>query len=153
MYASSSDSHHSLVVGVYGGSSIADEDYERCLASIVSSDAAAASRGTPHVCVLVTDHQTPPPPPVWRQRMAQANNGMRSTHHHFAFVSPNVLVRGVFTAVVWLTRARPGHHRSAFSSFPDAASWIRANTGQPYPTLEACFESARRALREGKPNS
>src|SRR5262245_55688331 len=98
MYASSRDERTGLVVGVFCAP--ADErDYAAAIASIVASDACAASRSLHHACMLVVEGEMPPPPPIWRQRMAEANNQLAAEKYHFALVSPKLVFRGVFTAV------------------------------------------------------
>jgi hypothetical protein len=144
MYASSTDESAGLLVGVYRGA-VRDQDYARAIASIVACDANAVSRGLVSTALMVTDAATPSPPPIWRQRMAKSNNGLLAERYYFAFVSPNLLIRGVFTAVLWLTRGRPGHHLVAFSDLEQASQWIQAHTGHTPVAIRRLYERALHA--------
>ncbi|HEY3593258.1 MAG TPA: hypothetical protein VGL13_05270, partial [Polyangiaceae bacterium] len=98
------------MVGIFSGAEQSDADYAESIRTIAMSDDVAASLQRTHVVILVTEAKTPRPPAIWRRRFAEGNNSLRAETYFFALVSPNVLIRGVFTAVVWLTRARPGYH-------------------------------------------
>ncbi|MEY2933613.1 MAG: hypothetical protein RL033_4362, partial [Pseudomonadota bacterium] len=62
--------------------------------------------------------------------------------YYFAFVSPNLLIRGVFTAVMWLTRGRPGHHLVAFSDVAQASLWLQAQTGHTPLAIRRLYDQA-----------
>jgi len=144
MYASSTDESAGLLVGVYRGA-VRDADYARAIASIAACDANAVARGLVSTALMITDAATPSPPPIWRQRMAKANNGLLAERYYFAFVSPNLLIRGVFTAVLWLTRGRPGHHLMAFSDVGQASQWLQTHTGHSPVAVRRLYD---RALQE-----
>jgi hypothetical protein len=150
MYASKTDEHAGLIVGVYRG--VCDErDYAEAIASIVASDASAASRSLTHACMLVVEGEMAPPPPVWRQRMAEANNQLRAEKYHFALVSPKLVFRGVFTAVSWLTRRRPGHHLAAFPDVAQASDWLARDAGKMALQVRRLYEHAREDLALSRP--
>ena len=142
MYASSADESTGLLVGVYRGTVLRDEDYELAIGSILACDANAVKRGLVSTAVMVTDADTPPPPPIWRQRMALANNRMCAERYYFAFVSPKMLIRGVFTAVMWLTRGRSGHHLMAFGDLGQASAWVQAQAGHTPIEIRRLYERA-----------
>ena len=150
---SCSDERAGVIVGIFAGTESNEQDCERSIDAITRSDAAAARNNLPHVCVYVTSKETPAPPPVWRRRMAASNNQLSAQSHHFALVSPNVLIRGVFTAINWLTQPRVGHHLAAFATFDAAAEWVRGETGKPYPELEKLYAEARANLGREKAGS
>ncbi len=134
------------IVLVFRGTEVSDADYERSMTSIEASDRAALARGLHHVCILVTDHDTPRPPPAWRQRMAASNDKLKSPRCYFAVVSPSVLIRGVFTAIRWIMRRNEGRNFVACASFAEAAAGARADTGQLLSNLEALFAAAQPAV-------
>jgi hypothetical protein len=142
MFASGADEGVGLLVGVYRGATTEEEDYVRCLASIAASDVNAARRGLSYTCVLVTDGDTPPPPAVWRQRMANATNAFSARNYYFALVSPKVVIRGVFTAVTWLTRGRPGQHLAAFADLGQATAWVQTHAGHTPIAIRRLYEQA-----------
>lgn len=142
MYASSGDDNSGLLVGVYHGAVIRAEDYERAIASILACDANAVKRGLVSCAVMVTDVDTPSPPPVWRQRMAKANNSLCAERYYFAFVSPSLLIRGVFTAVLWLTRSRARHHLVAFADLAQASQWLQAQAAHSPSAIRRLYDQA-----------
>jgi hypothetical protein len=142
MYTSSADDKAGLLVGVYHGALIRAEDYERAIASILACDSNAVKRGLVSTAVMVTDAETPSPPPIWRQRMAKANNSLCAERYYFAFVSPSLLIRGVFTAVLWLTRGRARHHLVAFADLAQACDWLQAQTGHTPSAIRQLYDQA-----------
>ena len=145
MYASKTDERAGLIVGVYRGA-CDDRDYADAIASIVTSDANAARRSLTHACVLVVEGDIVAPPPTWRQRMADANNQLLAEKYYFALVSNKLVYRGVFTAIMWLTRRRPGHHMAALSDVAQAAAWLEREAGQSGLSVRRLYEQARSAL-------
>ena len=148
MFASCGDEAAGAVVGVFSGAQNDDDDWARSIQSIAHSDAAASRNDKPHVCVLVLQSHTPLPPPIWRKRMADGNKALVAKRYHFAVVCPNPIHRGVLTAILWLTGSRAGHHYTASSTFGEAAGWIRAETGESYPTLESLYDRAQAQLAD-----
>lgn len=149
MYASASTESGEVIVGVFGGAHD-ESDHARAVASIVAADAGAVECDQALVCILVTQRDTESPPAVWRKRMADANRNMRAREYRFALVSPNPLLRGVLTAINWLSSVPSHHHYNAVATFEEAASWVRAETGQTYPMLEMLYERARQELTHGR---
>jgi hypothetical protein len=149
MYASSADESAGLLVGVYHGAVLREEDYERAIASILANDANAVKRGLVSTALMVTDADTPSPPPIWRQRMAKANNSLCAERYYFALVSPKLLIRGVFTAVLWLTRGRPSHHLVAFSDLGQASDWVQAQVGHTPLAIRRLYERAAQQALAG----
>lgn len=145
MYSLCSD-EAGVMVGVFSGSSETEEGWARCIESVRAADDAALARGVPLVCILVSGADRPRPPPVWRKRMAAGQSSVRSPLYFFAFVAPNALIRGVFTAISWMVKPpSAGHAAVAVATFADAARWVRKVTGRPYPNLEALHDAARAA--------
>lgn len=154
MYVSAADESSTTLVGLYQGRVQRDLDYERCIRSIEAVDALATARKSRLVVMLVIAEEVGRPPPLWRRRMADANNAIRAKEYYFALVSPSLLIRGVFTAINWLTKPRAGYHSAPFENFAQAAEWIRLQTGEPYPRLEGLQATARDALTpEDEPSS
>lgn len=150
MFASRTDEGAGLIVGVYRGASD-ERDYAAAVASIITSDASAARRSLAHACMLVLEGEMPPPPPIWRQRMADANNQLLAERYHFALVSPKLILRGAVTAVSWLTRKRPGHHLAAFSDVAQACAWLEREAGKTALHVRRLYEQARGDLAQPRP--
>jgi hypothetical protein len=145
MFSACGDQEAGILVGVYAGKVDVDEDYEACVQAIVDADLAAVRNHVPFACLLVTGAETPAPAPRWRQRMATTNSEVLSPAYYFALVSPSLVIRGVFTAVQWLSRSREGHQHAVFSTFEAASSWIRGNAKREYPEFESLYTRARGA--------
>jgi hypothetical protein len=143
MFSACGDQQAGVLVGVYAGHVDTAEDYQACLRAIVDADAAAVRGHVPFACLLVTGTETSAPPPRWRQRMATTNSEVLSPTYYFALVSPSLVIRGVFTAVQWLTRLREGHQHAVFPTFEAASRWIRDNAKRDYPQLESLYARAR----------
>ncbi|HTV17985.1 MAG TPA: hypothetical protein VMG12_04920 [Polyangiaceae bacterium] len=133
------------MVGIFCGTP-EDRDYAESIASIAVSDASAARQALTHACVLVIEGTMVPPPPIWRQRMAEANNQLMAERYYFALVSPKLVFRGVFTAITWLTRRRPGHHLVAFPDVAQASTWLERDAGKPALDVRRLYEQARLEL-------
>ena len=153
MFFSAFDEDSATLVGKYDGRVQTDADYERCLQAIRTTDACAVARGVPNICILVVSREVPRPPPVWRTRMAETNNAHRATKHRLALVMSDTLMRGVLTAINWLTRPRPGHQIKPFDTFASAAQWVRASTGKPYPELERLYATVERETAKHAANA
>jgi hypothetical protein len=152
VFSFAKDDAAGVLVGVYSGAQMSDADYERCIGAIEASDHAAVVRSSGHVCILVTDDDTPRPSPSWRQRMAASNNSLRADTCYFAGVSPSVMIRGVFTAISWLMHSRAGRTFVAWSTFAEAAAGARKTTGRPLPNLEALYAEAKVGGSSGRLN-
>jgi hypothetical protein len=144
VYSFCRDDAFGAMVGVFSGTSNTEADWVRCIESLELADETALRMGVPLVCVLVADPETPRPPAVWRKRMAVGQESIRAPVYYFAFVAPNALIRGVYTAINWMAKKGPSGHKSvAVPTFANAASWVRKNAAKAYPTLEALHDEAR----------
>jgi hypothetical protein len=148
MFVACTDETAGVMVGMYCGTETDDEGHARCVASVGASDAAAAAKGLASVCIIVTQYDTPPPPPIWRQRMADSNKELRAKHHYFALVCPNPLQRGVLTAILWLTGAPKNHRYAAFATFADAVAWTQHQAERSYPMMNLLYEQAYALLQD-----
>jgi hypothetical protein len=145
MYTFCRDDAMGAMVGVYSGTSNTEADWVRSIESFELADERALMMGVPLVCILVADRETPGPPAIWRKRMAVGQESIRAPLYYFAFVAPNAFIRGVYTAINWMTKSPSGHRSIAVPTFANAATWIRKNAAQAYPTLEALHDEARSA--------
>jgi len=144
MFFSVLDENSATLVGKYQGHVQTDADYERCLDAFARADTCAVAKGLPYVCLLIVPPGVQRPPAMWRTRMAEANNAVRAKEHLFAIVLPDALLRGVLTAITWLTRPRPGHQLKPFDTVASAMQWIRATTGKPYAELDRLHAAVER---------
>jgi hypothetical protein len=83
--------------------------------------------------------------------MAEANNQLLAERYYFALVSPKLVFRGVFTAINWLTRQRPGHHLAAFPDVAQASAWLARDAAPTALHLRRLYEHARNELDRMRP--
>ena len=134
-----------LYVGIYTGA-VGDEDYAQCLSSMTEFERAV--RGLPDglVAILVTDPGVEAVPPAWRKRMASFNDNVQASRFLLSIVTPSSLIRGILTAINWLSPARQGHQRKAHETFAEACAWIEKIHGRPQPQLAELYHAARSKL-------
>lgn len=145
MYAHASDEASGTLVGVFSGNKVSDAQYEQSLAVMNRADLDAASRGAPFIYVVVVDNDVPRPPAVWRKRFSDANYGVKSERFFFVMVTTSMLIRGVYTAVNWVTEKRTGHEYGVVSSIEEAERWLQWR-GASAPELVQLERRARREL-------
>jgi hypothetical protein len=147
MFGFAMDKPQGLYVGVYSGSEVPDGDYERCLASMQELDVAGVGLQQGILAVLVTDPDCPRVPPAWRKRMAEFNNDVKSRLYCLALVTTSPLIRGVLTAINWLSPPKAGHQLVAQATFEQARRWSETVRGVPLPRLNDLLSEARRRSR------
>lgn len=145
MYAHASDEATGTLVGVFSGHKVADTQYEQSLVVMNRADLAAAKSGAPFIYVVVVDDDVPRPPAVWRKRFSDANYGVKSERFFFVMVTTSMLMRGVYTAVNWVTEKRTGHEYGVVSSIEDAERWLQWR-GASAPELVQLEQRARREI-------
>lgn len=145
MYASASEDSTGTLLGIYSGAPT-DAEYERALSGMAELDVRASAHGQPFVYVLVVDSSMQLPPAAWRKRFAAANQNVKSGRFLFAMVTQSAMMRGVYTAVIWLTGIPEGHSYTAVATLADARHWLESLTGRPHP-LHALEHKARRSMQ------
>lgn len=139
-YATSKDT--GLYVGIYSGD-VRDEDYARCVNSMTEFERTIRSQPGSLAAVLVTDPGVEAVPASWRKRMAQFNNSVQAQQYLLAIVTPSSVVRGILTAINWLSPAKQGHVRRAHETFADACTWVEKLRGRSEPQLDELYRATR----------
>ena len=134
-----------LYVGIYTGV-VGDEDYAQCLSSMTEFERAVRGQPDGLVAILVTDPGVEAVPPAWRKRMASFNDNVQASRFLLSIVTPSSLIRGILTAINWLSPARQGHQRKAHETFDEARTWIEKTHGRPQPQLVELYHAARSKL-------
>ena len=145
MYAYAMAKETGLYVGIYTGA-VSDDDYAQCLNSMIEFEREVRRHPDGLSAVLVTDPGVEAVPPSWRKRMAAFNDSVQAPRYLLAIVTPSSVVRGILTAINWLSPARVGHQRRAHESFADACNWIEKAHGRPQPQLDELQRAARSKL-------
>jgi hypothetical protein len=145
MYFFRSDDSKGLMIGAYSGSSDSESEWAETGESISIADDAALARSVPLVYIVAVTEDSTPPPPLWRKRMADRLNSIRSSAFYFALVAPDAQMLGVFTAIRWMIKPSSAGRISAAPTFMDAAKWVRKVSGAAYPSLESLYDEVRLA--------
>lgn len=145
MFASATDDSTGTLLGVFSGTVVLDVHYEHSLSEMQRMDQLAASRGIPFTYVCVVDSQVPRPPAVWRKRFSDANYGVKADRFYFVMVTTSMLIRGVYTAVNWVTEKRDGQHYGVVGNVAEAQRWL-ASQGGPSVDLVSMERKARRTF-------
>ena len=145
MFASASDDNTGTVLGVFSGAVVSDAHYEKSLTDMLRMDKHAAGSGMALTYVCVVDSQVPRPPAVWRKRFSDANFGVKAERFYFVMVTNSMMIRGVYTAVNWVTPKRNGQHYGVVGSIDDAQRWLEAQGAQA-GDLAPLERQARREL-------
>jgi len=132
MYVSTRDSNGRVGVGIFHGRSQNDADYQAAIDDVAAGNRAAKDVGQPSVFVLFVDREVPSPPAVWRKRFSEANQALAHVPHYMLLVTESAPMRGVFTAVLWVTGAPRGHTYKAVASASDADAWLTAHLGEQF---------------------
>lgn len=130
MFASASDDSTGTLLGVFSGAVVSDAHYEQSLTDMERIDRVAAQSGIALTYVCVVDSQVPRPPAVWRKRFSDANYGVKADRFYFVMVTNSMLIRGVYTAVNWVTPKRDGQHYGVVGSIEEAQRWLAAHGAQ-----------------------
>ena len=146
MYSYAMDEYSGTLVGVFSGSDMTDEHYERSLAVMNRADLVANDHQHPFIYIVVVDRDVPRPPALWRKRFSDANYRVKSARFYFVMVTNSMLMRGVYTAVTWLTSKRDGQYYNVVGGIADAQAWLRAHQVS-CPDLERLEARARTALK------
>lgn len=136
MYASSSNDS-GVLLSVFSGSSMSEADYEHALSDITRVDKLAAARKVPFVHVSIVEEGVPLPSPRWRKRFADFSKEILSEQYYFVMVTKSVVVRGMLTAILWMTDQRTGHHSHVVSSLDEAQRWLGGEIGKSYEYMAA----------------
>lgn len=145
MFASASDDSTGTLLGVFSGAVVSDAQYAQSLTDMERIDKLAATSGMAMTYVCVVDSQVPRPPAVWRKRFSDANYGVKANRFFFVMVTNSMLIRGVYTAVNWVTPKRDGQHYGVVSSIEEAQRWLEAH-GARAGDLGALERQVRREL-------
>lgn len=145
LFAYASSKSTGLYVGIYTGD-VSDDDYARCVNSMTEFELELRRQLQGIAAILVTDPGVEAVPASWRKRMAEFNHNVRCHEYLLAIVTPSSVVRGILTAINWLSPAKQGHIRRAHETFADACAWIEKQRGHSEPHLDELYRAARAKL-------
>lgn len=119
-----------------------DQDFAQMLrdGERLDQECRASAEGTIHI--LITSIETERPNANWRKRFSEATANIKSQRYIFALVAPSILIRGVMTAINWLSPPPKHFHLAAHPNKEEAFRWVEKQRGQPIPILDKLYEEA-----------
>jgi hypothetical protein len=143
MFSHAYDPQDALLVGVWSGPTNTDADYDNYLAAFER----LCSEGKDHehgvVTLLVLDPDNPRPDPVQRQRIAAAREAVNVKLDLVGLVTTSVVMRGVITAIRWITSADPRRDDAPHATFEEAVRWAERRRGAPLASAHSLYARAR----------
>jgi hypothetical protein len=140
MYEDAIYEPHAILVGIHSGLKNPG-DAERLAESMVRLDAIAYAQGRGSLFVVVADPGYPGPNSRDRQRFVAVKESARAAPNLFILVTESTLLRGVITAVSWVSPFSRTSQAVACATFEEAVT--RAEGFRP-----GSAESVRRLERE-----
>jgi|SRR5688572_29508748 len=132
------------IVWLFAGPTNTDDDFQRYCDSVRRLDAQAAGRTV--AAVVIVDPENPPPSAAWRAEIGRVSKDLVSKPV-FALVSRRAIIRGVVTAVNWLTGSKSPFR--ATSTFADAVVFAERELGRDLPALTRLYEEVRARASSG----
>jgi hypothetical protein len=137
VYVSACDNAQGLLVGIMSTVPSFDDDldHEQYLESGIRQQREVAPLRRSAALVLIVDAAYPRPSARWRKRIAEVRDTSPFDTYHFALVTTSSVIRGVLTAINWLSKSTPAFQSDAFATFELAQRWVEQQRGAPIPTL------------------
>lgn len=142
MYTSVHNRALGVMVGVLGPEFHEDDDNQRLLDSIWKQQNEALNPGRGGALILIVDPDYPNPSSRWRRKFAEAREDLRFSKFFFALVTPAPHLRGVLTAINWMSPNSGRFESSGFGSIDQAVQWVENKLGQKMPILPLLMEEA-----------
>lgn len=115
-----------------GAESDTDADYAAHVAGLSDAVKRTELRSERLLVVIIQDAGYPAPNAQWRKRIAEMTSADNFTPI-VAFVTANPLIRGVLTAIAWLSK--PRYEQNMLSTVPAALDWVERKRGRAVPRL------------------
>jgi hypothetical protein len=145
MYTHAINETHAVLLGIYSGAKEAS-DIERCVESMQRTDRIALAQKRGALFVVVPDPQYPSPNSQDRQRFAALKESCRAGPSLFVLVTRSSLLRGVITAVSWLSPNTEQWRAVACESFFEAMARAEEFRAESAEALRAMDRGLRAAL-------
>jgi hypothetical protein len=144
MYVHAIDESSATLLGIFTGAKEPD-DIERNAHSMQRVDRIAQAQGRGALFVVVPDPEYAMPTSRDRQRFADIKDSCRATPSLFILVTRSALLRGVITAVSWLSPSDERYRMTACESF----AAVLARAGQYRSESPGSLRRMERELRGG----
>jgi hypothetical protein len=114
-------------------------DNEKLLAAVDELDRNGSAQKRRVAFILDLAPGVEPPSPHWRRRFAEQRKGMRSPAVFIAIVTTSRVLRGVLTAMNWISpeaaHVKSEHH----ATWEEAAAWVERSQGTPVTAIRGLF--------------
>jgi hypothetical protein len=143
MHVSAYDPSRIIVLSLHVGAALLDTDVDRIVAATQRAIVDASRLGAMGVTSLVLIESEHSATAVQRRRMGAAMALVR--RGHTAFVVRSALIRGMITALGWLSMSDASRERvqSTHSTYEAARHWLADLSGHPASAFDAMEREAR----------
>jgi hypothetical protein len=120
------------------GPQVAAEN-EKLMAAVDELD--RNGRTSKHAVAFILDLSpgVEPPDAHWRRRFAEQRKNMGAPRVFIAIITTSKVLRGVLTAMNWISPELPHVKTVHHSTFEDAANWVQLVQGTPVPQIRSVF--------------
>jgi hypothetical protein len=123
-----------MLVAYIGGSPIAAE-HEQFIAGVDKLDRNGRDRNHAVGMVLILGPDAQAPNAYWRRRFAEQRNGMTAPRVFNSVVTTSAVLRGVLTAMNWISAPPPHVKTLHHATFEEASAWMELAHGAPQTVL------------------
>jgi hypothetical protein len=130
---------HVLVVRVAGAQTTAD--HEGVIAAVDTLDRNGREKERKVGFILVLSSDTTPPNAYWRKRYADQRKAMSAPRVFISVVTDSAILRGVMTAMNWISPDPPNVKSMNHATFQESAVWIEQMQGTSQGALRRRYET------------
>jgi hypothetical protein len=144
MIGTSYDADEHTLVALCGPAKAYDKEMQEQLFHAVDElDRAGKLKQRPVGFVLVLDPGAPQLDANWRKRFAEQRRDMKSPRVYISIVTQSPVLRGVLTAINWVSPDPPHVESLNHNTFLEGAAWIEKQRGERLPSLRRLHAAAR----------
>jgi len=131
-----------ILLSFWSGSNNSDDDYERLLGAWARADDEGLRRFDGVVHVVVVSAENPLPDARQRRRLADFQSRLRAQQTYIALVTKSPVVRGVITAIQWISR--PANvETDAYGTLDAAVRWLEHRRGGDMSVVPTLLREAQ----------
>jgi hypothetical protein len=131
---------HVLVVGISGPQSSAD--HEKVLGAVDTLDRNGRDKARKVGLILLLGADTQPPNAHWRRRYAEQRKAFKASAVYTSVVTQSAILRGVMTAMNWISPDPPHVKSVHHATFREAATWVEQMQGTSVANLRRLHDEA-----------
>jgi hypothetical protein len=131
---------HVLLTQVTGSST--SPDNERFMQAIDKLDQNGRDQGHAIAMILLLGADAAPPDAHWRRRFAEQRKALAAPAAYLSVVTTSALLRGVMTAMNWISPPPPHIKSQHHATFTEAAAWVELTQGAKGSALRALYAEA-----------